>query len=132
MRSQTAAAYLKKFAPDHEITSAGTKVVEENTVGDRAKTVPEASLVVAILNEDGIDIAHSPRTQLTEALAAPQDLIIYMTEPDQTPDYIKENKAAVYWDVPDPRDLPAPEVRKTRDLLKKHAQQLADLLNTAS
>jgi protein-tyrosine-phosphatase len=129
MRSQFAAAYLRQLHPELDVQSAGTDVdVPGQILKDRAGARSATELALAIAEESGLSIADMPRTQLTSELAQEQDLIIYMTPPKDTPSYLKKNKAAVYWDVPDPHDMPAKGVRDTRDTIKDYVSQLAELL----
>lgn len=129
MRSQFAAAFLKQMRPELEVSSAGTDVdIPGQTLAERAVTGEAVQLALAVADESGLDLADNTRTQLTRNLAQEQDLIIYMTQAKETPAYIKNNKAAVYWEVPDPRALPKEGVCKTRDTIKNYIEQLAKLL----
>lgn len=129
MRSQIAAAYLRKLRPDIDVQSAGTQVDAPGQIlRDRAEAQAATELALKIAEESDLLIGDLPRTQLTSEIAQEYDLIIYMTLPKETPSYLKKNKAAVYWDVPDPRELPAEGVRKTRDTIKDYVSQLAELL----
>lgn len=112
-RSQMAEAYLRHFAGDQvEVASAGTV----------AASVPDPG-VVAVMAEDGIDIA-AARPKLLDAAAVQRaDRIITMgCDVDGVPRVDDD------WGLPDPKGQPRERVREIRDLVKQRARELARTL----
>ena len=109
-RSQMAEAYLRHFAGDRiEVASAGTIAAE----------VPDPG-VVAVMAEDGIDIASARPKLLTPDAADRADTIITMGCDVQGVARIDDD-----WGLPDPKGEAPERVREIRDMVKAKAQALA-------
>ena len=80
-RSQTAAALFNKYKHDAEshAGSAGTRVEKPGeTIAERTVYSDGAKNVVASLNEEGIDITGSTRTQIEPEMLDQYDKVIVM------------------------------------------------------
>jgi arsenate reductase len=116
-RSQMAEAYTRAFAGSEiEVASAGTI----------AAAVPDAG-VVAVMNEDGVDISAARPKLLTDDMLKRADLIITMGCDVEGVPRIDED-----WGLPDPKGQPLEEVRKIRDVVRSKAQTLTARLMEAS
>lgn len=112
-RSQMAEAYLRHFAGDRvEVASAGTI----------AAAVPDPG-VVAVMAEDGIDIAAARPKLLNAGVAERADRIITMGC-----DVAGVPRVDDDWGLPDPKGQSLERVREIRDLVKQKAQELARTL----
>jgi arsenate reductase (thioredoxin) len=82
--------------------------------------------VVAALREVGVDVSDRVPQRLTDELAERADVVVTMGCGDACP-YIP-GKRYIEWDLPDPKDMPLPEVRRTRDDIARRVRTLvADL-----
>lgn len=112
-RSQMSAALLDAVAGGrHEAGSAGTTPA--------AHVHPE---VVDVMKEIGIDLSDRRPQRLSDEMARWADVVVTMGCGDECP-YIP-GKRYVDWDLPDPKGLPAAEVRGIRDDIRRRVEQLA-------
>ena len=118
-RSQMAAALLDRYANGRVVVrSAGSAPADEINPA-----------VVAVMNEVGLDLSRElPKLLATEAVEA-ADVVITMGCGDACP--IFPGKRYLDWDLPDPKDLPVPEVRAIRDEIERRVQALVDELDAA-
>ena len=116
-RSQMSEAlFTRAAAGRHEARSAGT------TPGVRVH--PE---VVEAMGELGIDLATRLPRALTREDTKWADVVVTMGCGDECP-YIP-GKRYLDWDLPDPKDRPLEEVRRTRDEIERRVTELIGELN---
>ena len=116
-RSQMSEALFTRAAGGrHEARSAGT------TPGDRVHRE-----VVEAMGELGIDLSTRVPKRLTHEDAEWADVVVTMGCGDECP-YIP-GKRYLDWDLPDPKDRPIEEVRRTRDEVERRVVELVDELN---
>jgi arsenate reductase (thioredoxin) len=101
---------------DHEARSAGTMPA--------GHVHPE---VVEVMREAGIDLSSRTPKKLTDELAAWADVVVTMGCGDQCP-YIP-GKRYIDWDLPDPKGMPLPEVRRIRDDIQRRLLKLMQELH---
>jgi arsenate reductase len=105
-------ALFEQVAQDnHEARSAGTTPAQ--------RVHPK---VVEAMREIGIDVSARTPQKLTDELAAWADVIVTMGCGDQCP-YIA-GKQYIDWDLPDPKGMPLPEVRRIRDEIRHRVLKL--------
>ncbi len=115
-RSQMSQAFFEQAAGGaHQARSAGTAPAD--------RVHPE---VVAAMREAGIDLSSRIPRRLTEDLAQWADVVVTMGCGDTCP-YIP-GKRYIDWDLPDPKGMPAAEVRRVRDEIRRRVQELATTL----
>lgn len=106
-RSQMAAEVFKQLNNNHEILSAGTKVVSpttgESRHGQILKDTKGAENTIFVLQERGIDASGNRRTQLNPKLVDWADKIVSMAEQDTIPDYLLNSPKAIFWKIIDPK-----------------------------
>ena len=110
------------MAPGHEVSSAGTRVVDKegnSRDGQKLKDLPAAEHVITCLAEEGIDVRENIRRQLTPAMVTDAEKIIVMAEPETIPDYLKDSPKTVYWGISDPKGTDLEAHRLTRDIIKR-------------
>jgi arsenate reductase (thioredoxin) len=114
-RSQMAAAFFSAVAEPTraEAISAGTHP------GDCVH--PE---VVDVMREVGIDLSNQRPQRLTEDLSRSASLLITMGCGGECP-YVP-GLARDDWPLPDPKGLPADEVRRIRDEIRERVSALVD------
>lgn len=120
-RSQMAAALFSKMLPEHDVSSAGTRVVDKkgnSRDGQKLGDLAGAHHVIECLLEEGMDVRENTRRQLTPAIVQGANKIIVMAEPATIPNYLKDSPKAIYWDVTDPKGTDLEAHRGTRDLIK--------------
>jgi arsenate reductase len=112
-RSQMAAAFFNELADPAKAraVSAGTRP------GDRVH--PE---VVAVMNEEGIDLAGARPQKLTAELAAQAQLLITMGCGDECP-YVPGVRRED-WPLDDPKGQPIERVRAIRDEIRARVEAL--------
>jgi arsenate reductase (thioredoxin) len=116
-RSQMSQAFFEAFARGrHEAQSAGTEPAP--------RLHPE---VDAVMKEAGFDVSGRKPRRLTNELAAWADVVVTMGCDDRCP--VIPGKRYIDWDLPDPKGLPAPEVRRLRDQIRRRVQDLVHELD---
>jgi arsenate reductase len=119
-RSQMSEALFERAAGGlHEARSAGT------TPADRVH-----ENVVAVMRDEGIDLADRRPQLLTTDLAQWADVVITMGCGDACP--VIPGKRYVDWDLPDPSGLPIVEVREIRDDISRRVTVLLESLDRNS
>lgn len=100
-RSQIAEAYFRRYCPEHEVESVGTKI-RDDRIGWMLKRQTEVAvkLILDVMKEDGIDMSKNKRKALTPELVGWADKIICMAQRDTIPHYL-ERKGYEYWAVED-------------------------------
>ena len=107
-RSQMAEAYLRQFCGDaFEVASAGTIAAE----------LPDPG-VVAIMLEDGIDIAGARPKLLDAQIADRATRIISMGC-----DVAGVSRVDEDWGLPDPKGQPPERLREIREMVKQRVQE---------
>jgi arsenate reductase len=111
-RSQMSQAFFEQLAAGrHEARSAGTAPAE--------RVHPE---VAEAMREVGVDLSARTPRKLTDELATWADVVVTMGCGDECP-YIP-GKRHLDWELPDPKGMPLPEVRRIRDEIQRRVQEL--------
>jgi protein-tyrosine-phosphatase len=119
-RSQMAMAMYNQLYPG-EAASAGTVVdVEGQRVGDR----PRAVNAIAVMREVGIEISDYTRLQVTPNMLDNFDEVIVMSEPDATPEYLRESPKSKIWDIKDPAFLDLAHTLEVRNQISEKVTAL--------
>jgi len=115
-RSQMAAGYLKHLAGDRiEVLSAGSQPTDQINM-----------VAVALMAEEGIDIAHEHPKVLTTEAVQESDAVITMGCGDECPYF--PGKRYEDWKLDDPAGQAIDAVRPIRDEIKTRIQTLIDTL----
>jgi len=116
-RSQMAMEFFNRFSKKNHAFSAGT------VVGDtEGKNLDEK--VMNGMAELGYDLSKNTRKQLTLQMVEEADKIFVMAQKETIPDYLKNSKKTVYWNVPDGKGQPYYFVCKMRDQIKDLVEEL--------
>ena len=113
-RSQMAAAYARRLGGDRLRVHSGGSAPGEHL----------NPAVVEAMREAGIDLAGESPKRLTDALSADADVVVTMGCGDACP-YIL-GKRYLDWQLDDPAGQPLQVVRRIRDDVRAHVQQLLD------
>jgi protein-tyrosine-phosphatase len=117
-RSQMAEGFLRKYAPNFDVISAGTK--------------PKSQLnptVVEVMKEIGIDIAKQIPKELTEEMIS-SSITVNMgcMDRDSCPSlFVKD---VIDWNISDPKEKDIVQVREIRDKIKNEVLNLVKKLET--
>jgi arsenate reductase (thioredoxin) len=84
-------------------------------------------VVIAVMNEIGIDLSNRVPRELTPELAQRADLIVTMGCGDECP--FTPGKRYLDWELTDPAGRPIDEVRAIRDEIIRRALALTDALS---
>jgi protein-tyrosine-phosphatase len=101
-RSQMAATLFEKFT-GMKADSAGIKVLEKEnvTLSETRFTEP----VIRFMLKEGFDVSENPRRQLTPKMIKDHDKVVVLAEKEVIPDFLKEAKNAVFWEIEDPKGM---------------------------
>ncbi len=118
-RSQMAEMLLKRIRPDLDVVSAGIDVrgSQGQTVGDVAHLAPH---VIAVMDEEGLNIRENVRKQLDEKSCEDRDVIVVILMPGEMeiPDYLNTNPKVIRWHVLDPYEQDLEKTRELKDQIK--------------
>jgi arsenate reductase len=116
-RSQMAAGYMRELSGGRvDVLSAGSEPKDQIN-----------PIAIAVMAEEGIDIADEQPKILTTEAVKESDVVITMGCGDTCP--IFPGKRYEDWDLTDPAGRPVEEVRPIRDDIKQRVQNLlAELL----
>lgn len=111
-RSQMAEAWCRAL---------GGEAVEAFSAGSRpsGRVNPRA---IDSMREIGFDLGSHRSTGFDDLPAGPIDVVVTMGCGDACP--IVAAEATVEWDIPDPRDLPAPAFAEVRDRIGREVEAL--------
>jgi protein-tyrosine-phosphatase len=131
-RSQIAEAVFDKITEGkHEVTSAGTWVYDKAGIskdGQLLKDLPGAEKIIVTLSNIGINVSENKRTQLTPEMLSDADKVVVMAESHTIPDYLKNRKDAIYWEVEDPKEMNQEETNKIRNQIENLVREFASTL----
>jgi protein-tyrosine-phosphatase len=101
-RSQMAEAFFNSKTSNHKAVSAGTHSLNldgrVSYAGDRIEYI--APNISRCMKDKGIDISNKISKQLCKYTSDSADLIVWITDRDSVPDYLKYREI-IYWDVKD-------------------------------
>ena len=106
--------------PEGGPDSAGTIV---DVPGQYLVDAP-APKTIAAMQELGIDVSHYTRQQVTPEMLSAYDKVVVMSEPENTPDWLRDNAKTVLWDVLDTKHLASDGTREIRDEIKRRISEL--------
>lgn len=121
-RSQMACALFNKYSKRHRALSAGVNVKEENREG-----LALPPWLVSTMAKDNSDISRNRIKQLTSAMIRHTDrTVVLMTKKERThlPNYIKNSKKVVFWNVADMRDVSSRLRIRGKNHIKKLVKKL--------
>lgn len=125
-RSQMAAALYNKYAEGGHADSAGTIVGGDHgqTIAERAQSVGGALNVLATMDEEGVDIRDSARTQIDESMMDNYDKVVVMAEQSTIPDWLRRSDKFTYWEIEDPRKKDLADTKATKEQIKRRVLNL--------
>ena len=113
-RSQMAEAFLRKYAPQFQVISAGTKPhVELNPI------------VVQVMSEIGIDMTNQKPKELTNQMIK-ESITVNMGCMDKESCPALFVKDVIDWNILDPKGKEVEQVREIRDQIKSQVLKLID------
>ena len=117
-RSQMAEGFLRKFAPQYDVISAGTD--------PKFKLIPD---VIDVMKEIGIDITEQKPKELTDDMIA-QSIVVNMgcMDKEMYPALFVDD--VINWDILDPKDKDIEAIRKIRDQIKNEVLNLIKKLES--
>ena len=119
-RSQMAEGFLRKYAPEFEAISAGTKPNSQLN-----------SAAVEVMKEIGIDITRQTPKEITDEMIS-SSLTVNMGCMDQSSCPSLFVKDVIDWNIPDPKNQDIEQVREIRDQIKNEILNLIKKLETPS
>jgi len=132
VRSQMAQAFYNHFTKTQNADSAGVNAEKDST--DEIPTVADFDAhliaknldplaVIDLMQEKGIEVGASQRTQLTKDMLRDYDLVVNIANRDQTPDWLKGDNV-VWWKIEDPHAESRKLAELACDEIEKRVKQL--------
>ncbi len=121
-----AEALFSHLSPNHNVSSAGTDVSAEN-VGKRVSEI-DTKLTTA-MGEEGIDMTHKIRNQLTPELVEEADIVVALNSLEELPDYLKNSPKLEVWDVSNAVGQDQEFYNNLRDIIKGRVADLIKRVN---
>ena len=111
-RSQMAEGFLRKYAPQFDAISAGTK--------PKSQLIPN---VIDVMKEIGIDITEQKPKPLTDEMTV-QSITVNMgcMDKESCPTLFVDD--VIDWNIPDPKDKDIEQIREIRDEIKNKVLSL--------
>ena len=128
-RSQMADIIFNKLSKRHYAISAGTVVGSHE--GQKIDDMDDLSdqYVIDCMKEIGLDVSEKTRKQLTKDMVEKADKIIVMAEIETIPNYLKNSKKTIFWNIENPKGKSLEEHRLVRDRIKTKVEELIKELN---
>jgi protein-tyrosine-phosphatase len=98
-RSQIAEAFFGKSSKKNSAMSAGIEARKLHHAGKKLER--ECPLVVQLMAEVGIDVSENQSKQMTKATANAADVVVWLTNTDDLPGYLKRDRRLRVWHVSD-------------------------------
>ena len=132
VRSQMAQAFYNHFTKTQNADSAGVNAEKYST--DEIPTVADFDAhliaknldplaVIDLMQEKGIEVGASQRTQLTKDMLCDYDLVVNIANRNQTPDWLKGDNV-VWWKIEDPHAESRELAKLACDEVEKRVKQL--------
>ena len=120
-----AAAWYNHLTKSKDADSVGTIVDEpEETLGERSLAHPGASYAVDVMNDVGVAMAGSKRTQLTPTMLHRYDFVINMAGAQYSPEWLTSAPNYQFWDIDDPMGKSYELTAVARDRIKQKVVEL--------
>lgn len=105
-RSQIAAALYNKLTNSDSADSAGTYVgSKDEPEGMKISEAIPFDYFFDFMESQGMNVRDNRTTKLTPTMLEKYDTIISMAEEPYIPDYLKQNKNVVWWNVENPEHI---------------------------
>jgi protein-tyrosine-phosphatase len=117
-RSQMAEGFLREFAPQFDVISAGTE--------PKSQLNPNA---VQVMNEVGIDITNQRPKELTNEMI-PKSVVVNMGCMDRKSCPALFVNDVIDWNISDPKDKDIKQIREIRNEIKNKVLNLIKKLET--
>ena len=120
-----AAAIYNKLTNTSDAFSAGTFVGSESEPeGIVIETRFQKPDFFELMEADGMYIRKNKTTELTPEMIDKADIVVSMAEEPYIPDFLKNNKKVVFWDVENPSIATREISQKTITQIKKLIEDL--------
>ena len=116
-RSQMASAFFNKISEKNQSLSAGTHVGE-----NEGKYLHE--FVIRCMAESDFDLSKNIRRQLAPEMVKEVDKVVVITEKEDLPNYVKNSKKLIFWDVEDGKGKSYEFHCKIRDQIRNLVEKL--------
>ena len=117
--SQIAEAIFNRFSRLNKTESAGIEVEI-----DGSQSMPVSPADLEIMQEIGYNLSACARKQLTPEMAESADRIFSLVGREAMPDYLRDSKKVVYWNVGNPKGNDPKLHRVSRDKIKILVEKL--------
>ena len=128
-RSQMAEAIFNSLCKQRKLKhSAESVALDDKHAGKKVCNI--AKIVCECMNEAGIDLRNAKISKITKKIIKDKDIVVLMTKKGEIPDYVKEAKRLILWDIEDPKGRDMNFHRKIRDEIHIKVNRLIDELGS--
>lgn len=119
-----AAGLYNKLTNSDDADSAGTLVDFPGETLLERRQRRGGTYPIDVMADEGVDISHNARTQLTRDMLQKYDRIISMAEPKFTPDWLSSDSKYTYWEVADPQGQDISAAVEAKEKIKANITEL--------
>lgn len=125
-RSQMAAAIYNHMTNSHDAISAGTYTGSPDEPEGRVLSdiMANDATQFKVLEENGMNIRSNKTKKLTPQMLDDADVVISMAEEPFIPDFLKNDKKVIWWDIENPKIATPEFVRETYERLGELIRKL--------
>ncbi len=126
-----AEAIYNRLTNSHDAISAGTYVgaLDEPEGQILSRLFSDDSPFLKIMNEHGMNIRDKKTIKLTPQMLRDVDVVVSMAEEPFIPDFLRNNKKVIWWDIDNP---PEADLQFVKETYKKLTDLISQLINKRS
>ncbi len=111
-----AESFFKRLSKKHRAASAGIDMSNY----EKKKNIRDLSRITAeCMEEIGIDVGRKKPKKLTKKMVDNADIVVLVGEDFEFPNYVRDAKRLIAWNIPDPVERSKDFFRETRDEIEK-------------
>ena len=118
MRSQIAEALYKKYKGKNVISAGIFPIIEQHDGKKLYKIMPEV-FFKALIEKENIDIRKNVCKEVTPKMVKKAKKVINMANPEIWPDFLKERKDTIFWEVENPESSDYKKYSEIIDIIKE-------------
>ncbi len=125
-RSQMAAAIYNKLTDSNNADSAGTYTgAPDEPEGQILKDLFKIPHFFEIMEKNGMDVRNNTTKRLLPRMLDEYDIVVSMTEEPYIPDFLKDDKRVIWWNVENPTFV---DQKIAEDTYEKIEELVKDLI----
>lgn len=125
-RSQMAEAIYNHITNSRDASSAGTYTGTLNEPEGQILSNVLSPYLLNLMESHGMDIRSNHTKKLLPEMLDNADIVVSMTEEPFIPDFLKNNKKVILWDIKNPENATPNFIKKTYDKLDTLVKELIE------